>query len=60
LFRTGECGHSKQWLFKKEFDSLKYQLKKNGGKYTEQELRIEAQKNIEEALIRFWREAKND
>ena len=51
-------GHSKQWLFKKEYESMKYLSKNNGGNLNESELRYNAQHNVEQALIRFWKEMK--
>lgn len=53
-------GHSKKWLVEEEYKSLLWQKKQR--KIKASDLREESKRNIEEALLTWWREEilKND
>lgn len=55
---SGKSGHSKKWLIDEEYKSLMW-LKKNRGafKYSkDSEIKDIASLNIEEALLKWWKE----
>lgn len=58
IIREFKSGHSKKWLIDEEYKSLIW-LKKNRGmfKYSKaKEIKDKASQNIEEALLKWWKE----
>ncbi len=60
IIENWKQGYSKKWLIEEEYKSLLWQKKQR--KIKASDLKEESQRNIEEALLKWWREEilKND
>ena len=55
IIHNWRIGHSKNWLVEKEYKELMNNYKNGRMKIKAKEVKYLAKKNIEEALLRWWK-----
>ena len=55
IIHNWRIGHSKNWLVEEEYKELMNKYRNSGMKISAKEIKYLAKKNIEEALLRWWK-----